>query len=379
MDNNQLFQDFYKSFVVRYPHKNKASIQAIAISEWSKLKSTIDFKEQVQQIIEANNKYKSKGTLSTYFKPVNASNNQSNKSTMPPQSSPVVDLSVSLQEPISAPNESSNKLTKKNKPAQDSLQNELEILRADQLALLKRKNINLISEEQEKNLKRLETREKEILQLIKKKQDDCARQQKLRDKRKEVLQSDPDLRKRFCVRDVPGRPRLEVDQPDLLKTIVDLVMLDASAHEKRREESLRSIKSLEDLKDELGKLGFILSKSGLYLRLLPRKSNSIEGKKHINTVPVKLIKAACDEHKSHDDTKFCRSSIKHIEEICSFLGPSEVCVISQDDKAKVPIGITASTKQSPMMMHVEYRVQLPDHRWVVGNRQKINPSVYAGT
>lgn len=31
-----------------------------------------------------------------------------------------------------------------------------------------------------------------------------------------------------------------------------------------------------------------------------------------------------------------------------------------------------------MVMHVEYRVMLPDHDWMVGDRHKLIPSVYAG-
>lgn len=41
------------------------------------------------------------------------------------------------------------------------------------------------------------------------------------------------------------------------------------------------------------------------------------------------------------------------------------------------MGITAANKQSPILMHMEYRVRLPDHDWVVANRHKLIPSVYA--
>ena len=60
------------------------------------------------------------------------------------------------------------------------------------------------------------------------------------------------------------------------------------------------------------------------------------------------------------------------------LGPNEVCFISQDDKARVPIRLTAANKQNPLLMHVEYRVSLPDHDWVVATGHKLIPSVYAG-
>lgn len=80
----------------------------------------------------------------------------------------------------------------------------------------------------------------------------------------------------------------------------------------------------------------------------------------------------------HIDTKFAMATINHLEEVASTLGPNEVCFFSQDDKARVPIGITAANKQAPMLMHVEYRVKLPDHDWVVAAGHKLVPSVYAG-
>ena len=48
-----------------------------------------------------------------------------------------------------------------------------------------------------------------------------------------------------------------------------------------------------------------------------------------------------------------------------------------DDKARVPIGLTAAKKQSPLMMHVEYRVQLSDHDFVLAKSHKLVPSVIA--
>lgn len=66
------------------------------------------------------------------------------------------------------------------------------------------------------------------------------------------------------------------------------------------------------------------------------------------------------------------------EEVASLLGPNETFFVSQDDKARVPIGLTGANKQSPFCMHVEYRVSLPDHDWVVAAKHKLIPSVYAG-
>jgi hypothetical protein len=52
--------------------------------------------------------------------------------------------------------------------------------------------------------------------------------------------------------------------------------------------------------------------------------------------------------------------------------------LSCDDKARVPIGITAANAQSPLVMHMEYKVTLPDHDFVIAEKHKLIPSVYAG-
>lgn len=57
----------------------------------------------------------------------------------------------------------------------------------------------------------------------------------------------------------------------------------------------------------------------------------------------------------------------------------EKCVffLSQDDKARIPLGLPAAHKQSRVLMHMQYRIRLPDHDWVVAERHKLIPSVYA--
>eukprot|EP00731_Ephydatia_muelleri_P001579 Em0001g1579a len=116
----------------------------------------------------------------------------------------------------------------------------------------------------------------------------------------------------------------------------------SAAHEKRQSDVYRSIKTLDELTKQLNDDGFNIHRGGVYLRLIPKRSSSLE------------------------------------EEIPSILGPNEACFIRQDDKARVPIGLTAANKQSPLLMHVEYRVSLPDHDWVVAAQHKLIPSVYAG-
>lgn len=59
------------------------------------------------------------------------------------------------------------------------------------------------------------------------------------------------------------------------------------------------------------------------------------------------------------------------------MGPDACFFLSQDDKARVPLGLPAANKQARVATHLQYRVSLPDHDWVVAERHKLIPSVYA--
>lgn len=134
---------------------------------------------------------------------------------------------------------------------------------------------------------------------------------------------------------------------------------------------------MDDLHDELLNVGFKISRSGVYLRLLPRDAKTQEGKRHVKTVPVKLSAPESDKHAKHPDGHFCTATIRNIESLASLLGPQQVFFWSQDDKAKVPLGITAAKAQAPILMRMDYRLRLPDHHFVVAEKHKLSASVYA--
>jgi len=188
---------------------------------------------------------------------------------------------------------------------------------------------------------------------------EASRQKKSRQLKRQAIAEacarDDELKKKMRIRNKTGRPALEEDQPELMRAIVNIAIHGCAAHEKRRSDTYRSIKTLDDLLEELKK-DFSISRSALYTRLLPKRSHSLEGSKHVRTVPVRLIRAQNDRHANHPDMYFCTANINRLEEIASVLGPNDVCFLSQDDKAKVPIGLTAANKQSPLIMHVEYLI-----------------------
>jgi len=123
-------------------------------------------------------------------------------------------------------------------------------------------------------------------------------------------------------------------------------------------------------------MGMTLSRSATYLRLQPRRSNSKQGKRHVQTVPVKLLRPENTLRKKNVDRMFAKSFIDDLHEICKLFGSATVLFLSNDDKARVPLGLAAASLQAPLLVHLEYKVKLPDHSFVVAQRHKLIPSVY---
>ncbi|CAF4301901.1 unnamed protein product [Rotaria sordida] len=113
--------------------------------------------------------------------------------------------------------------------------------------------------------------------------------------------------------------------------------------------------TLNELTERLKERGFVLSYSATYLRLIPRRSNSIEGKRHVRTVPVQLIKDNNDQHKKHDDQYFATNTINHLKTLAGSFGNDAVFFLSQDDKARVPIGLPVARKQAPLLILLSFR------------------------
>ena len=180
------------------------------------------------------------------------------------------------------------------------------------------------------------------------------------------------------LRQGPGRPPAEESFPELSSLILQLVNRGQSAAEnRRRTEALRTCATLDDLTAALKGLGINISRSAVYLRLLPRNESTTEGQRHYKAMPVKLIRAQNSAHREHVDAHFAAATISMLKDLAVIMGPGTVFFVSQDDKARVPLGLPAAGKQAPILMNLEYRVSLPDHDWAVGPRHKLIPSVYA--
>ena len=173
-----------------------------------------------------------------------------------------------------------------------------------------------------------------------------------------------------------GRP-VYAQNDALLEVIKEIALNGCAADDKRRTEIIRSIRSLDDLHSEVKKAGYHISRQCLYLRLISKHSDTREGKRHVTTVPVKLCRSQNDKRSKNPDRWFAAMIMQHAEELASLLGPALVNYIGQDDKAHIPIGLTAAKKQAPLLMCVKYRVKLPDHGFTIATKHKLTPTVLA--
>ena len=72
---------------------------------------------------------------------------------------------------------------------------------------------------------------------------------------------------------------------------------------------------------------------------------------------------------------FAESFIDDMFEVYKLFGPKAVLFMSNYDKVRVPLGLTASL-QAPLLMHMKYKVKLMDHDFFVGPQHMLIPSVY---
>lgn len=136
---------------------------------------------------------------------------------------------------------------------------------------------------------------------MKEKQERAVWQQNYRKKQREQLQDlrreVPKAAKVLTIKDEAGRPPVETQQEGLLEAIREIAIHSGSADDKRRSEALRACLKLDNLCDKLAEMKYDVSRTTVYRRLLPRNSATIEGKRHVKTVPVKLCRAQSDLHK----------------------------------------------------------------------------------
>ena len=250
-------------------------------------------------------------------------------------------------------------------------------------ALEKLRDAGFATSENLEQLKRTRTELDKSKAKLKRLRNDAERSKKFRKRKSELVknlaaESEANaIKLKGLTNEGPGRPPLEDSYPLLHEAVVRIASFLAGADSRRQTDILEACHTLDDLRAALAKEGINLSRSALYLRMTPRRVNSSEGKRHVRTVPVKIRRAKNNLRERHSDANFTFSTKGYIKEIATCFGSKNTFVLSVDDKAKVPIGVTAAKYQTPLVMHMTYEIRLPDHDYVKGPKHKLIPSVYA--
>ena len=418
--SKKLYSDLYDKYVKAHtPEKTKAVCQSEVNVKWKCLKSGLpkditaynDVMRELDEKIQKKEERMKRGQIMGFLNKQMAKSKETagnaheeestSKKSIPDDSAEVEDsitdeaakdLNQEMAESVVVAEENLNEASDpvtldendnvKRCPGQDKLKQEIEAKMMQIVRLEEAMNLGLSNDREIEKKKIKAVKEiQELKKKLKKLETDRKAMIKLRANRKEVEEKlkmdNPELAKALKLRDCVGRPRVECDQPLMGETLLRIAMIGSAASDKRRDEILRSVKTLDDLKKALHDMGFSVSRSALYLRLQPRNQTTLEGKRHVNTVPVKLTRPQNNLRKKHPDRMFAAETKKGVESLCQVLGPVACLYVSQDDKASVAIGKTAAKVQVPLLMNMRYRVRMPDHDFAVGSRHLLVPSVMA--
>ncbi len=266
-------------------------------------------------------------------------------------------------------------------PAQDVLNLKLRVVNEKIAGYLHLSNTVGYNEENKRSMKELEKERENIKKKLRKKETDVKAQQKFRARKAEVLhelkEANPDIAAKLAKLEYKkerGRPPVEDELHGLHEAILSIVTPDAGADEKRRTALFNSVKTLEGLHAALNERGYCLSKTATYYRLMPSNAHHKDAQRHKHTVPITLSRPQSDLRKPHVDAHFAMASVKYAKELAALFTDKNVFFLSQDDKARVPIGIPISKKQTAILMHMDHLVSLPDHDFPIGERHKLIPS-----
>ena len=164
---------------------------------------------------------------------------------------------------------------------------------------------NLLTPEDGKAIEPLKKKLHAEKQKLRDLENDSRRKQKSRAKFKEVIkdvsEEHPEVGEKLkhFNRGQTGRPRLEIDQPELHEAILSIVNQNCSTDERRRTETLNTPTTVKSLTGQLNAAGYKIKRSATYCRLLPKCSTAGDGKRHIQTVPVKILRSRNVERKKH--------------------------------------------------------------------------------
>ncbi|CAG8763571.1 24730_t:CDS:2, partial [Cetraspora pellucida] len=131
-------------------------------------------------------------------------------------------------------------------------------------------------------------------------------------------------------------------------------------------------KKNEELWKKKKKLLVLLKKDK---RKLLKQIDSLQSKRHHYSMSIQVNSVLRNEMPKHIDEYYCLHIVKGAKQF-AYSFASHSVIILQDDKAKVPLDISAVGRTFKTLQTVQEPVTIPDHNFSKGKKQKLIPSVY---
>ncbi|CAG8839784.1 36143_t:CDS:2, partial [Gigaspora margarita] len=322
------------------PSMNRQDLMDAANKEWQiyRTKSESTIRDQIKQYLAAS--LPITWTANFFLPPGSYSSKSSNSlNTNPNLNSAISSLPSANEENILAPNASSQ-----------------------------RQALTLIKE--------AETKVKEYENLLLSTNDiDLRRQiyEKLRDSRA-IIEKETKHLSIAVIYDTSEHSSKFLKNPELLDQIHDCV--EYGTAEKKRRKAVIKVRTIKHLKEALQeKYNVYLTRQTFSTYLLPRYPNSHQAKHHRYPVQIKVSAVSRSEMKFHVDEHYCLTSVKMVREFAAIFANHSL-IISQDDKAKVGLGVPAVGRTFKSIQSLSKPVAVSDHDFLCGAKQKLIPSVY---
>ncbi|CAF2717357.1 unnamed protein product [Rotaria sp. Silwood2] len=270
-------------------------------------------------------------------------------------------------------------------PAQESVLKDLNEISQRIANLIQVKSMGLLTAENQRTLKKLIEQKQKRTTDLKRLQSKQRASTRYREKQKRQVEklcaSNPqvavELSKAFRPAATATRIQFESDCPNLVQIIAEIACIGGVSDDNKGKRRL----SLDSLKDAIKERGYEIRKSSLYYRLMPQRALSQDGKKHVLTVPVRLRKMqGIEPLPKHEDSHFTAASWRHIKDLAGIFGNDCVLYLTQNTKAKVSIGRPSAKGQSPLIMHLDYKMSSIDSQLnsTVSNHQ-LTSCIYAAS
>ncbi|CAG8831689.1 17413_t:CDS:2, partial [Gigaspora margarita] len=166
---------------------------------------------------------------------------------------------------------------------------------------------------------------------------------------------------------------------DKKKDCLSKVKVESGAADEKQRKEIVKVQIIENLRKSLEEnYNVYMARTMLNNYLLPRQANSIAVRAHHHLAWVVVSGVSHTETRDHPDRHNCLASVKCAKQFASLFANVSV-IISQDDKAKVGLGVPAVSRTFSTLQSINEPVKVADYDFLAGFSQLLVLSWSFGT